>query len=142
MNSDSPSPTSKSSTKGELSKDRPLVVLVVDDLEGAREHLRRLLGLAGFAVLTTATIDAALQLLDQWSVDAVVADLWLGGAGAADGGNLLDACKRWHPGVVRILATADPLGATLARVGGHLYYDKDLGVSELVLMIRMWAPRG
>jgi DNA-binding NtrC family response regulator len=141
MNSDNRSPTSKRPESNGPQSNRPLVVLFVDDLSHTLTQMRRLLGLAGFVVLTAGTIEQALRLLRFSAVDAIVADLRLGGPGAADGGNLLDACRRWHPGVVRILATADPIGATIAREGGHLYYDKDSALDELVLMIRMWVPR-
>ena len=90
---------------------------------------------------TTGTIEGALQKLNGRAIDATVVDLHLESGASADGGHLLDICKSWHPGVVRILATADPLGATIAREGGHLFYDKDDHIAELVLMIRIWVPR-
>jgi DNA-binding NtrC family response regulator len=103
---------------------------------------RKLEHAAGFEVLRAGTVEDALAILNRCAVDAVVADLWLGGHGAADGGDLLDAVRRWHPGIAcRILATSDPMGATLAAKGGHLYYDKDLALSELVALILGAVPR-
>ncbi len=116
-------------------------MLFVDDIPNVRDGMRRLLGAAGFSVLTAATIEEALRTLDEWSIDAVVADLKLGAAGSADGGNLLDAVAKWHRGLVRVLATADPIGATIARESGHLYFDKDQPIAELVLILRMWVTR-
>lgn len=140
MSSGSPSPISKSGTPPAASN-RPITVLVVDDLEPTRRDMKRLLELAGFAVLTAATIEEGLRTLDEWAVDAVVADLWLSRKGGADGGTMLDSVRRWHPGVTRILFTADPIGASIARESGHLFFDKDEAIAELVLILRMWVPR-
>ena len=129
--------------KGEQAAPRRTVVLAVDDLEEARDFLKRTLESAGFHVLRAATLEDALSVLGRFAVDAVVADLWLAGPGAADGANLLDAVKAWHPGIrCLVLMTADPLGATLARDGGFLFYDKDEPVAELVALIRGAVPRG
>ncbi|HEY3493550.1 MAG TPA: hypothetical protein VGK73_02645 [Polyangiaceae bacterium] len=115
---------------------------MVDDLPQARAFLSRVLEqYGGFRVLTATTVADSLRVLDTTAVDAVVADLWLSGPGAADGGNLLDAVGKWHRGVVRILTTADPLGATIAETGGHLYYDKDDSSFVLISMIRRAVPR-
>jgi CheY-like chemotaxis protein len=121
---------------------RRIVVLVVDDNEYTRDLLKRKLEPAGFTVLRAATIDDALALLSGHAVDAVVADLRMGGPGTADGGDLLDAVRSWHPGVPgRILATAHPDGATIAREGGHRFYDKGLPLFELVTLILEAVPR-
>lgn len=134
-----PSPNSKR----DAAHPRRIVVLVCDDNEYTRDLLkRRLEQSAGFAVLRAATIEDALAVLGRYAIDAVVADLRLGGPGAADGGDLLDAVRRWHPGVPgRILATAHPDGHIIAREGGHRFYDKSLPLFELVALILEAVPR-
>jgi CheY-like chemotaxis protein len=122
---------------------RRLVVLAVDDQEHTLDLLKRKLEQsAGFTVLRATTIEDALAVLDRFAVDAVVADLRLGGPGAGDGGHLLDAVRRWHGGVpCRIVMSGDPLGEIVARDGGHLFYSKDTPLSELVALILGAVPR-
>lgn len=126
---------------GRASDRRPIVCLVVDDLQLARDLLKRKLERVGFSVITASTVLGAMAELEKAAVDVVVADYRLAGHGTADGGDLLDAVGRKHPGVARIIATADPLGDTLAREGGYLWYDKDLPLSELVALILGAVPR-
>jgi len=97
---------------------------------------------AQLAVLTAPTIDQALRKLASNAVDVVVADLKLGKPNDADGGDLLDAVARWHPGCARILFSIDPIGAEIARSGEHHWFDKDGDISELVGLIRRVARRG
>jgi CheY-like chemotaxis protein len=138
-----PSPTSKKQPVSGEARPRRIVVLVCDDNEHTRDLLKRKLEQsAGFTVLRAATIEDALAVLGRQAVDAVVADLRMGGPGAADGGDLLDAVRRWHSGVpCRILATAHPDGHIIAREGGHLFYDKSSPLFELVTMILEAVPR-
>jgi len=97
---------------------------VVEDRPRALDALRLLLSAHGFHVLTAADVGTGLVLLDEWGVDAIVADLRLGD-GKPDGAVLLDSARLWHPGVrTRLLLTADPLGAELAADTDSVWIDR------------------
>lgn len=118
----------------------PIRVLVVDDLPNTRDWWVRFLGSHGMEAKATGTLyDALRELRRPPGYDAVVADLHLAGPGRADGGDLLTAVARWHPGVkARILMTADPLGGPMAESLGAEWFDKDRDPVELVMLLR-WA---
>lgn len=118
-------------------------MLLVDDHPRVRSELKELLEThAGFEVLTDATVDGALQTLQENAVDVVLADWKLGKRGEADGGDLLAAVSRWHRGVGRVLLSGDPLGAELARSLGCAWASKDASVAELAVILRANAYRG
>lgn len=77
--------------------------------------LERYLRREGFQVLSAPTIEAALELLDHWSISAVVVDLHIGGH---DGMALVDAVHRWHRGLSVVILTGDPSGCAAARSRG------------------------
>lgn len=77
----------------------------------------------GFHVLPAATVERSLALLDEWSVDAIVADLKLGDG--PDGISLLEAAAQWHPGIrYRFLLTSDPIGLPLAEANGATWIER------------------
>src|SRR5688572_24497257 len=63
------------STSAKASVPLPLTVLVIDDLEDAREMYKRFLEFRGVRVITAADGLAALVILEQHRPDAIVIDL-------------------------------------------------------------------
>ena len=117
-------------------------MLLVDDHALVLRELPELLSRhASFRVLTARTIEDALRILGENAVDVVLADLWLGKPGEADGGDLLDAVARWHRGVGRVLFSVDDIGAEVARSLGHVFVSKDAPIAELVVVLRENAYR-
>lgn len=99
-------------------------MLVVEDRANALAALDLLLRSHGFHVLGATDVESGLALLDEWSVDAIVADLRLG-EGKPDGAVLLDSARRWHGGVkCRLLLTADSLGAQHAEDTDSVWLDR------------------
>lgn len=104
--------------------ERPKTVLVVDDRPNALTAIWALLSAHGFHVLTAPNVEGGLAILDEWAVDAIVADLRLG-SGQPDGAVLLDSARRWHVGVrTRLLVTADPIGGALAEDVESVWVDR------------------
>jgi CheY-like chemotaxis protein len=103
--------------------ERRRTILVVDDRPNALKAFMFLLDAHGFHVLAAPDVATGLALLDEWAIDAIVADLKLGDG--PDGASLLEAAERWHSGVKsRYLLTSDPLGETLAEATGSTWIDR------------------
>jgi CheY-like chemotaxis protein len=104
--------------------ERRKTVLVVDDREHALAAIGFLLEAHGFNVKTATDVQGALDVLDGWAIDAIVADLRLGD-GKPDGAALLDEARRTHGGVrTRLLLTADSLGAQHAWNTRSVWVDR------------------
>jgi CheY-like chemotaxis protein len=112
-------------------------VLIVEDRPRALAALDLLLRSHGFHVLGAPDVEGGLALLDEWSVDAIVADLRLGDG--PDGMTLLDAALQWHPGIrSRFLLTSDPIGEPLAAANGATWIERgaDGWTGRLVALLR------
>jgi CheY-like chemotaxis protein len=111
------------------------VVLIADDEPALLLVLERYLTRAGFRVLSASTIEIALQLLDEWSISAVVVDLRFG---SADGMTLVEAVHRWHHGLSVVAFTGHPEGCDQARAAGVPCVEKGNAGSfgELVGLLR------
>lgn len=105
--------------------------------------LDRYLRAHGFQVISTATIETALELLDNWSISAVVVDVHLRGA---DGMTLVDAVHRWHRGLAVVVLTGAPDGCDEARARGLPCVQKGVeSFRELVAKLRAslgYGPNG
>lgn len=123
--------------------ERKRTVLVVDDRPTALFAIGALLRDHGFHVLTAPDVAGGLAILDEWAIDAIVADLRLGD-GKPDGAVLLDSARRWHPGIrTRLLLTADNLGADLARETESVWIDRgEPGSTGLMVELLKEATRG
>jgi len=77
-------------------------ILYVDDEDMARKYFARSVG-ADYEVLTAASADAAIEILQERQVDILVTDYRMPGR---DGGDLLRQIEHEFPYVVRILVTA------------------------------------
>ena len=80
-------------------------VLVVEDNEGCRDSVVRMLSTNGFRPVAVESAEAALDVLAGESPDAVLIDLRLPGM---DGHALLRVIRRDDPGMPAILMSGDP----------------------------------
>ena len=79
-----------------------LLALVVDDSDDQSELLRRYLERAGCHVVTTATAEQALVLLDEISPDLAVVDLVLPGI---SGEELAARLRQTHPDCLLVITS-------------------------------------
>lgn len=111
----------------------------MDDLPRARAELGRVLRENGFRVEAVASVAEGVRVLEGCAIAVVVADLRLldpDGNEGPDGAVLLEIARRSHPGVKRVVLTADPIGAVHAqRVGGE-WVDKEDDARVLVEVLR------
>jgi response regulator RpfG family c-di-GMP phosphodiesterase len=109
----------------------------VDDEPSVLSALRRLFRTPGYSILQAGSGAEALALLDAHKVDLVISDMRMP---AMDGATLLEAVRRHHPAVVRMLLTgyAD-IGATVAAINRgeiHRYIAKPWDDADLLLVVR------
>ena len=61
-----------------------LRILIVDDEEDAREVVSAIVGDAGAEVAAAASVQQALDLIDQWKPDVLISDIGMPGEGGYD----------------------------------------------------------
>lgn len=86
-------------------------ILIVDDEQIARENLAYVLNKEGFEAHCVDSATRAFALLKSQAFDLVMTDLRLEGVGGME---LLDFCKKRHPGTEVIVITGF---ATVAKEG-------------------------
>jgi response regulator RpfG family c-di-GMP phosphodiesterase len=87
-------------------------VLVVDDDEDVQKALSRLLGLAGYTVLTAENGEEGLRILADHPVQLVISDQNMPGMSGID---FLKAVRERHRHVLRMMLTADQDPETVVR---------------------------
>jgi len=116
-------------------------ILVIDDEEELRESLQLVLADEGFEVLTAATGEIALELVERNPADIVLCDLRMPGV---DGMELLPRLRRKLPGATLILMSAygsEQLALEAIRRGAYDYIAKPFLPSELIFSIRKAQER-
>jgi two-component system response regulator AtoC len=116
-------------------------ILIVDDDEALRESLEMILSAEGYTVLTAASGEAALSLLDETDIDAVVTDLRMPGI---DGFDLIPQISRRLPGVPIILMSAhgtEDLAVEAIQRGAYDYLAKPFQPAEIRLTLRKAQER-
>jgi two-component system response regulator HydG len=116
-------------------------VLVVDDEEGAREGLRKLLKLEGYDVTLAEDGVAAMERVNEHPPDVVVTDLKMP---RMDGMQLLARIKELYPELPIIVVTAfgDVASAVAAmRKGAEHYLVKPVDVDELQVALEKAVER-
>lgn len=78
------------------------VILIVDDEEGLREGLSKLLETEGYAALSAESGEQALKILQHAHIDLVLTDMRMPGM---DGIELLKKIRKQHPDVGVIIIT-------------------------------------
>ena len=117
-------------------------LLVVDDDPAVLRGLRRALGLSGFAVETAADGEAALALLTQGGVDAVVLDVSMPGLSGVE---VVTRLRRLGDDVpVLMLSALDDVADRIAGLaaGADDYVVKPFSTAELELRLRALLRRG
>ena len=117
-------------------------LLVVDDDPAVLRGLRRALGLSGFAVETAADGEAALALLAQGGVDAVVLDVSMPGLSGVE---VVTRLRRLGDDVpVLMLSALDDVADRIAGLaaGADDYVVKPFSTAELELRLRALLRRG
>lgn len=111
------------------------VILIVDDEEGLREGLSRLLEGEGYAVLAAETGEEALQVLQQSHIDLVLTDMRMPGM---DGIELLKKIRERHGelGVI-ILTGYGQIESYIEAMnfGAIEYVSKPFKVNELKFIV-------
>lgn len=117
-------------------------LLVVDDDPAIRRGLRRALGLSGFAVEAVDDGEAALGLLADGGVDAVVLDVSMPGMSGVDVVRRLR--RRGDEVPVLMLSALDAVDDRIAGLaaGADDYVVKPFSAAELELRLRALLRRG
>jgi two-component system, probable response regulator PhcQ len=90
----------------------PRTILVVDDDIDVRKALTRLLGSAGYTVLTAESGEEGLHILGKHAVQLVISDQNMPGMSGID---FLKLVRDRHPYVIRMMLTADDNPETVVR---------------------------
>jgi len=112
-------------------------LLCVDDEANILSSLKRLFRPAGYRVLTAASGEEALALMEKEAVDLIISDMRMPGM---NGAQVLAAARARWPGTVRILLTgyAD-MGSTVEAINSgqlHRYISKPWDDNEVLLVVR------
>jgi len=110
-------------------------ILIVDDDEALRESLELLLSSEGYGVLSADCGQAALELIEQAPVEAVLCDIRMPGI---DGFDLMPQISRLLPGVPIILMSAhgtEDLAVEAIQRGAYDYLAKPFQPAEIRLTL-------
>jgi len=121
---------------------RPFTVLAVDDEPEILASLRRQLRSEPYEVVVTESPFRALEMIEEGSVDLVIADIDMPGM---NGVELVSRARGVRPDVVRILLTGDAsLGSALDAINRgevHRYLQKPWDKAELRQVLRQAQQR-
>lgn len=112
-------------------------LLCVDDEANILASLKRLFRPTGYRLLTAASGEEALALMEKEAVDLIISDMRMPGM---SGAQVLSAVHARWPGTVRILLTgyAD-MGSTIEAINSgqlHRYIAKPWDDNEVLLVVR------
>ena len=141
----SPLPASSTATATATEELQGIKVLVVDDQEDARDLLKRVLEESAAEVVTAASADEAVALLDVYMPDILISDI---GMPDADGFDLLRRVRALPPDrggripAIALTAFARSEDRTRAlRAGFLVHVSKPVDPSELVATVASVAGR-
>jgi DNA-binding NtrC family response regulator len=111
-------------------------VLIVDDERSQADTLAKMLQMDGFETTSVYSGKAALSVLQDGSISAVISDLSMPGMSGLE---LFNDCARLYPRLIFIIVTGfgtmnDAVEAM--RAGVHDFVTKPVGVSELVVKLK------
>jgi DNA-binding NtrC family response regulator len=111
-------------------------ILVVDDDSGTRDSLARAFALEGYHALTASSAAAALRMLDDEDVDAVLSDVVMPDM---DGIGFLERLREKSPDMPFLLmsghATLD-MAVKATRLGALDFVEKPVALDRLLLCLR------
>jgi two-component system response regulator AtoC len=116
-------------------------ILVVDDEEPVRHMLELLLRRAGFEVLSAASGEAAVALLEDEVVDVVLSDVRMPGL---DGLAFAERLSAEHPEITLVMMSAFgtvELALEAMRRGAYDYISKPFKQDEVILTLRKAEER-
>src|SRR5688572_16767773 len=127
-----PAPLSRS-----FSAQHPLAILVIDDVEPAREFMQAALGALGYEATLAASAEEAFRLADARSFDLVLVDIQMPGVDGWEAARGLRARLGPEPFLVALTANALANDAPLLRtVGFDAFAQKPLRFRELMALLR------
>ncbi len=108
-------------------------ILIVDDDEAVRETLAELLGTRGYGVLTAASAEAALEILERIPPDLVLTDVHMGAMSGIELCARVKADPRFQLTPVVVLAGISDLDARVAGLaaGADDFFAKPVAFPEL-----------
>jgi DNA-binding NtrC family response regulator len=128
--------------RSEMSVDRPIRVLVVDDDKSICQWLNAVLTAEGYECLAARSVEDAEPLLQEGPIDLALLDIYIG---QANGLEFLEKLKTLQPECKCVAMTAHATVETVARsvAGGALeYLSKPLLIDDLLgLLRRLTGPR-
>lgn len=114
-------------------RERPERILVVDDDEGSRRVMARLLHRAGFECITAGSLSEAKQRMAEEEFVLVLTDVNMPGGSGLD---LLMGIDETDVATVMVSGADDPrLAATALDLGAYGYMIKPFGSSELLITV-------
>ncbi len=132
----------KQRIRSEMSVDRPIRVLVVDDDKSICQWLNAVLTAEGYECLAARSVEDAEPLLHEGPVDLALLDIYIG---QANGLEFLEKLKALQPECKCVAMTAHATVETVARsvAGGALeYLSKPLLIDDLLALLRrLTGPR-
>jgi len=120
-----------------FSAQHPLNILVIDDIEPAREFMQAALGALGYEAMLAASAEGAFRLADARFFDLVLVDLQMPGVDGWEAARGLRARLGPEPFLVALTANALANDAPLLRtVGFDAFAQKPLRFRELQALLR------
>lgn len=112
-------------------------ILVVDDAEALRQLFHASLEQNGFRVLTAGSGVSALQVLERFPIDAIIADVRMPGMSGMD---LIAIVRKKYPDILRIIMTGHASLETAIQAinEGEIYrfFTKPCNLADIVSSLR------
>lgn len=115
---------------------RKFRLLVVDDEEGIRKYLKRLLEPEGYEVLLAATGEEAVQQFKEQPVDLALLDMHMPGVNGLD---VLKLLKQMAPQLSVVMVTGNQdegLALAAMKLGAFDYVTKPISKEQLFLTLQ------
>jgi PAS domain S-box-containing protein len=120
-----------------FASEHPIAILVIDDVEPAREFMQAALGALGYEATLAASAEEAFRLAEARFFDLVLVDIQMPGIDGWDAARGLRARLGPEPFLVALTANALANDAPLLRtVGFDAFVQKPLRIRELLALLR------
>ncbi|MCK5384692.1 MAG: sigma-54-dependent Fis family transcriptional regulator [Alphaproteobacteria bacterium] len=113
------------------------VILIIDDEDDIRMLIAGILEDEGYDVLHAATSDMAMQIIDEYTPDLVIQDIWLQGSDK-DGIEILRAAKKTNPNLPFLMISGHgtiETAVSAIKAGAYDFIEKPFKSDRLLLMI-------